>query len=68
MSDKYSCINLGIIFPANHVIGFILRYFGMKQYCTIIEFRHFGFFSMPVNLDLFGINLGCTAEPRLCYP
>ena len=44
MSNKNSCINLGIIFPFNHIISFILRDFRMKQDCPIIEFRHFGFF------------------------
>ena len=68
MSNKNSCINLGIIFPFNHIISFILRDFRMKQDCPIIEFRHFGFFSMTVNLDLFGINFGGTSEPSLCYP
>ena len=68
MSNKNSCINLGIIFPFNHIISFILRDFGMKQDCPIIEFRHFGFFPMTVNLDLFGINFGGTSEPSLCYP
>ena len=40
----------------------------MKQYCPVIEFRHFGFFSMTVNLDLLGIDFRGTSEPRLCYP
>ena len=68
MSNKNSCINLGIIFPVNHIISFILRNFGMKQDCSIIEFRHSGFFPMTVNLDLFGVNLGSTAKPSLGYP
>ena len=40
----------------------------MKQDCSIIEFRHSGFFPMTVNLDLFGVNLGSTAKPSLGYP
>jgi hypothetical protein len=68
MSDKYSCINLGVIFPVNNIICFILRNFGMKKHRSVIEFRHFGFLSVAVNLDLLGINLGGTAEPRLCHP
>ena len=68
MSNKNSCINLCIIFPVNHIISFILRYFGMKQDCPVIEFRHSGFFPMTVNLDLFGISFGGTSKPCLCYP
>lgn len=68
MSDKNSCINLGVIFPANYVIGFILRDFGVHQYCPVIEFCDFGFFSMPVDLDLFRINFGSAAKPSLRYP
>lgn len=68
MFDKYSCINLGVISPVNHIISFILRNFGMKQDCSVIEFCHFGFFPMTVNLDLFGINFGGTSKPCLCYP
>ena len=68
MSDKYSCINLGVIFPVNNIICFILRNFGMKKHCSVIKFSHFGFLSVAVNLDLFWINFGGTAEPRLCHP
>ncbi|RGI06912.1 hypothetical protein DW683_00695 [Bacteroides sp. AM25-34] len=68
MLNKNTCIDLGVIFPVNHIISFILRHFGMKQYCPVIEFRHFGFFSMTVNLDLLGIDFRGTSEPRLCYP
>ena len=68
MFDKYSCINLGVISPINYIICFIMRYFGMLQYSSVIQFGDFGFFSMTVNLNLLGVNLGSTAEPSLCYP
>ena len=68
MSNKNSCINLCIIFSVNQIISFILRDFGMKQDCPIIEFRHSGFFPMTVNLDLFGIYFGSNSKPCLCYP
>ena len=68
MSDKYSCIYLGVILSVNYIISLILRNFRMKQYRSIIKFRHFGFFSMTVNLDLLGIDFRGTSEPRLCYP
>ena len=45
-----------------------MRYFGMLQYSSVIQFGDFGFFSMTVNLNLLGVNLGSTAEPSLCYP
>ena len=48
MSDKYSCIYLGVILSVNYIISLILRNFRMKQYRSIIKFRHFGFFPMVV--------------------
>lgn len=68
MSDKYSCIKLGIISPINNIIGLIPRNFNVKQRRPVIQFRHFRFFSMTVNLDLFGINLGGTSKPCFSYP
>lgn len=68
MSNKYSCINLGIIFPIHYIIGLILRDFIMKQYRSVIKFRYFGFFPMTVNLNLLRINFGSTSKPSFCYP
>lgn len=68
MSDKYSCINLGVISATNNIISFILRNVGMKQYGPVIKFRDFGFFPITVNLDLFGVNFGSTPKPSLCNP
>ena len=68
MFNKNSCINLGIIFPVNHIICFILRNFGMKQDCPVIEFRHFRVFAMTVYLNLFWIDLGSTTIPSFSYP
>lgn len=68
MSNKNSCINLCVIFSINYIISFILRNFRMNQHCPVIEFCHFGFFPMTVNLDLLRVYFGGTAEPRLCYP
>ena len=68
MSDKYSCIYLGVILSVNYIISFILRHFGMKQYCPVIEFRHFGFFPMVVYLNLLGINLRSYSIPSFSYP
>lgn len=68
MSYKYSCINLGIKFPINHIIGLILWGIIVKQYRTVIKFSHLGFFSVAVNLDLFGIGLDGFSEPCFCYP
>lgn len=68
MSDKNSCIYLSVILPINYVISFILRNFGVKQYCSVIEFCYFGLFPLTVNLDLFGISFGGTSKPCLCYP
>lgn len=68
MFNKNSCINLGIIFPVNHIICFILRNFGMKQDCPVIEFRHFRLFAMTDYLNLFWIDLGSTTIPSFSYP
>lgn len=68
MSDKYSCINLCVIFFINYIISFIMRNLGMKQYCSVIKLRYFRFFSLTVNLNLFRVNFGCIAKPSFCYP
>lgn len=68
MSDKNSCIYLGVKLPINHIISLILRNLWMMQYSPVIKFCYFGFFSLTVNLDLFGINFRSTSKPCLCYP
>ena len=68
MSDKYSCIYLGVILSVNYIISLILRNFRMKQYRSIIKFRHFGFFSMVVYLNLLGINFRSYSIPSFSYP
>ena len=68
MSNKNSCINLGITFSFYDVIGLIHRSFGMKQDCPVIEFRHFRLFAMTVYLNLFWIDLGSTTIPSFSYP
>ncbi len=68
MSDKDSCINLGVKLSVNHIISFIFRDFGMQQNSPGVKhFGDFGFFSMP-DLYLLGVNLGSTAKPSFCYP
>ena len=68
MSDKYSCIYLGVILSVNYIISLILRNFRMKQYRSIIKFRHFRLFAMTVYLNLFWIDLGSTTIPSFSYP
>lgn len=36
MYNKYSCINLGVIFAIHNIVRLILRKFIMKQYSPII--------------------------------
>lgn len=67
MSDKYSCINLGVKLSVNHIISFILRDLGMQQNRPVVKFGDSGFFSMP-DLYLLWVNLGSTAKPSFCYP
>lgn len=60
--------NLGVILSVNYIISLILRNFRMKQYRSIIKFRHFGFFPMVVYLNLLGINLRSYSIPSFSYP